>query len=188
MTDPRIASFMRDILQLEREADVWDTGNPVIQVVGFKDDHLVRETFIVPPILVRKEFHATIAMLYLACVEMQGLPSAVADTMKGAQFAGLMVFSEAWSIRVQHEHRDGNELQAFLAKTQQEIAALGGLDKHPDAVDTKTVSFYDGTSTSMVSFARGATELEEMNAESSVDTPTTIAMQALCQQVKWMLS
>ena len=188
MTDPRLTSFMRDILQLEREADVWDTGNPVIQVVGFKNDDLVRETFSVPPILARENFHSTIAMLYLACVEVEGLPTTVAEAMKGAQFAGLMVFSEAWSLRVQHGNREGADLKEFLDKTQQEIAAMGGLEKHPDAVDTKTVSFYDGTSTSMVSFARGGTELEEMDETSAVDTPTTIAMQALCQQVKWMLS
>lgn len=188
MTDERIADLLRDILHMEQKADVWDTGNPVIQVIGFKGDELVRETFDVPEGIKQESFHSTVAMLYVACVVMSSLPDTVVAAMKGAQVAGLMMFSEAWGLRVERHNLPPDDLQNNIEKVRKEVEEFGGVRNHPDAVDTKTASFYDGSRIRMMTLVRGQAEVDDLGEDDAIDTPTTIAMQALCQQVKWLLS
>jgi hypothetical protein len=191
MIDSRITDTLRELLNLEVAADVWDTGNPVLQVIGIKNDVVVRETLAIPDQLVRDSFHASLVMVYSATTILSSLPSSIRDTMEGAQVAGLCVFSETWGLRAEVRGLGRADAAKLQEKLTREIEEAGGLRNHPDATDLKTILFTDGFRHHLFTHTRGQEKMDEFSEDAQEDsdaTPTDIALDALARQVKWMLS
>ncbi len=188
MPDARIIHTMRQLIELELEADVWDVGNPVVQVVALKGDEVIRETFPFPPGL--PNFHSSIAVTYSAIVLREGMPSNLVDNLADTQVAGLLVFSEAWGLRVEREGLPIGDSAEHIAAIQEEIEKVGGIRNHPDARDHKIILFTDGFSQFVMSHTRGREGVDELGEQAygETETPTDIALSALARQVRWALN